>query len=334
MHRAAARQLSVSSRRPRGSARPPLIGKAPAQPLPCMQEIGRSGLARNGPVEPAPRAHCAPMSTPILVFTHANSFPPGCYRLLTEAWQAAGWRVLATPMLGHQAQHPVTANWTHLADELLGFVDRELPKQQPVAWVGHSLGGLLSLMAAARRPAQSRAVVQLDSPYVRGWRAGLVRFGRLTGLSHRVPPAAIAHQRRNHWPDAEAVRAHFATKAFVQRWDARVFEDFLRECFEPHPAGGLRLRFRREVEAAIYATLPGNLSGHVRRLRAPLGFVAGTQSLEMRQGGLAATRALVGAAHWREIEGTHLFPFEQPLATAQVVLELLAALTRLPGPGR
>ena len=48
----------------------------------------------------------------------------------------------------------------------------------------------------------------------------------------------------------------------------------------------------------------------------------------------AATRALVGAAHWREIQGTHLFPFEQPQATAQAVLELLAALTRLPGPGR
>jgi pimeloyl-ACP methyl ester carboxylesterase len=143
------------------------------------------------------------MSTPILVFTHANSFPPGCYRLLTEAWQAAGWRVLATPMLGHQAQHPVTANWTHLADELLAFVDRELPKQQPVAWVGHSLGGLLSLMAAARRPAQSRAVVQLDSPYVRGWRAGLVRLGSPDGPvapgssgRHRAPaPQPLAGRR-------------------------------------------------------------------------------------------------------------------------------------------
>ena len=62
--------------------------------------------------------------------------------------------------------------------------------------------------------------------------------------------------------------------------------------------------------------------------------MAGAHSREMRQGGLAATRALVGAAHWREIQGTHLFPFEQPQATAQAVLELLAALTRLPGPGR
>lgn len=265
---------------------------------------------------------------PILVFTHANSYPPGCYRLLFEAWQAAGWRVLATPMLGHQAQHPVTANWVHLLDELLAFVDHALPGREPVAWVGHSLGGLLSLMAAARRPAQSRAVVQLDSPFVRGWRAGLVSMGRLTGLSQRVPPASIAHQRREHWPDAAALRAHFAAKAFVKRWDPRVFEDFLREGFEAHPAGGLRLRFRREVEAAIYANLPGNLSGHARRLRAPLGFVAGTQSAEMRQGGLAATRALVGSAHWREIEGTHLFPFEQPEQTARMVLELLADLAR------
>ena len=32
-----------------------------------------------------------------LVFSHANGFPAGTYRVLFEAWRAAGWRVVALP---------------------------------------------------------------------------------------------------------------------------------------------------------------------------------------------------------------------------------------------
>lgn len=279
-----------------------------------------------------PRGTLRAMSHPTLVFSHANSYPAGCYRLLFEHWRAAGWRVEALPQFGHAPQHPVTPAWSHLVDELLGFVDARVGPEAPVALVGHSLGGLLSLMAAVRRPHQARAVVQLDSPFIRGWRAALVRFGHLggrRGLAHRVAPAAVAEQRRDHWPDRASLEAHFRGKALFQAWAPQVLDDYLREGFEPDPQrGGWRLRFRREVEARIYATLPHHLSGQVRRLRAPLGFVAGTRSREMRQGGLAATRALVGPANWREVEGSHLFPFERPLETADTVLELLDRLAR------
>lgn len=267
------------------------------------------------------------MTPGLLVFSHANSYPAGCYRLLFEAWQAAGWTVSAPPRFGHRSTHPVTAAWPHLVEELLEHLDAVAGPDRPLALVGHSLGGQLSLMAAAHRPQQVRAVVQLDAPFIRGWRAGLVRAASLSGLVRRIPPAKVAQQRREHWPDREQLAAHFRSKPLFQAWDPRVLDDYLREGFEPDPErGGWRLRFRREVEASIYSTLPHNLVGYARRLRAPLGFVAGTHSREMRQGGLAATKALVGAAHWREIEGSHLFPFEQPEATAATVLELLQAL--------
>jgi pimeloyl-ACP methyl ester carboxylesterase len=63
-----------------------------------------------------------------------------------------------------------------------------------------------------------------------------------------------------------------------------------------------------------------------RRLKAPVGFIAGTRSAEMRQGGLDATRRFIGPGRYREIEGSHLFPFERPEAAAQAVLNLLPDL--------
>jgi surfactin synthase thioesterase subunit len=56
--------------------------------------------------------------------------------------------------------------------------------------------------------------------------------------------------------------------------------------------------------------------------RCPVAFIGGTQSAEVRQVGLAATRAVTrGRIEW--LEGSHLFPMEQPLATAQAVLRAL-----------
>lgn len=262
-----------------------------------------------------------------LVFSHANSYPAACYRLLFEHWRAAGWQVHALPRFGHDRRFPVTSNWPRLVDELALFIDTEVRPDGPVALVGHSLGGLLSLMLAARRPELARCVIQLDSPLIRGWRRELLRLGKLSGLAWRVPPASIARQRRDHWPDAEAVRKHFASKPIFQAWDPRVLDDYLACGFEPDPErGGLRLAFHRGVETRIYAGLPHHLPSVARKLKCPVGFIAGTHSLEMRQGGLEATKAFIGPAHYREMEGSHLFPMERPDATAAQVMALLQAI--------
>lgn len=268
---------------------------------------------------------------PTLVFSHANSYPAGCYRLLFEAWQAAGYSVHAIEKFGHDPRHPVSSNWPHLVGQLLRFVDEELPAQEPVFLVGHSLGGLLSLMAAARRPSQVRGVLMLDSPYIRGWRAGFVAFGKLSGRIHRQAPASIARERRQHWPDRAALEAHFMSKALFRAWDPRVLQHYLDCGFEPDPErGGLRLAFRREVEAAVYATLPHALARATRGLRVPRAFIAGTHSQEMRMGGVEATRRFVGPLY-REVEGSHLFPFEQPETTAALALQLLGELVKAAG---
>ena len=51
-----------------------------------------------------------------IVFSHANSFPAGCYRLLFERWRAAGWRVEALDRFGHDPQFPVTPDWRRLRE--------------------------------------------------------------------------------------------------------------------------------------------------------------------------------------------------------------------------
>ena len=262
-----------------------------------------------------------------IVFGHANGFPAATYRVLFEAWQGAGWQVLAPPLLGHDPRFAVSNNWPRLRDEMLDFIDRHAPGQRPVL-VGHSMGGYVSLLAACKRPRLAQGVVLLDAPIFAGWRAHAVHALKLSGLMKRGGPGRVSARRRQHWASGDEARAHFAAKRSFAVWDPRVLADYIAGGMVPDPEQGalaVRLAFDRAVETRIYNTLPHHLAALLRRHPpgCPVSYVGGTRSPEGRQAGLAATRALVGERlSW--VEGSHLFPMERPAEAAAAVLRCLA----------
>ncbi|HSW08506.1 alpha/beta fold hydrolase [Aquabacterium sp.] len=261
---------------------------------------------------------------PTLVFSHANGYPAGTYRQLFQLWQAAGWRVAAVDKFGHDPQYPVTSNWPRLRDQLVDFIEAQACG--PVWLVGHSLGGLLSLMATCKRPDLVRGLVLLDSPVITGWRAHSVQMLKLSGLMARVSPARISRTRRHEWPSRKAVAAHYGAKALFARWAPGMLNDYLA-CGTIRRGGKTVLAFEREVETRIYNTLPHHLGQLLKRHppHCPVSFIAGTRSSEIRQGGLETSRALAGE-RFRWIDGTHLYPMEKPAETAALVLDLLAGM--------
>lgn len=257
-----------------------------------------------------------------IVFSHANGFPAGTYRLLFERWRAAGFEVHAVERFGHDPRYPVASNWRGLRNQLIDFIEAEAGG--PAVLVGHSLGGLLSLLAACKRPDLAAWLVMIDSPVVTGWRAHSLRILKHTGLMPRVSPGKVSRQRRHQWPDRDSVLAHFQSKPAFARWDPRVLADYVQAGFEDH-AGRVELGFHREVETRIYDTLPHHMGSLIKRHppQCPVAFLAGTQSTELRQGGAAGAKALA-RQRFRWMEGGHLFPMERPVETADAVLACLA----------
>lgn len=264
------------------------------------------------------------MTRPILHFVHANSFPAGTYRVFFEHLRKH-YDIQALPMHAHNPAYPVGNGWADLARELVD--ELEARYKEPVILVGHSMGGMLSLMVASARPDLVRCVVLLDSPVVAGWRAVLLRVAKRLGVDNRFSPAQFSEKRRNLWPDAQAAYEHYASKPMFAAWEPAVLRDYIEHGLVSHPKG-VTLRFTRETETAVYRTLPHDLGRLVRRsFPVPVGFIGGVASVECRQAGLAATRRLVGK-HFVKIPGGHLFPMESPAAAAMAVFRMIESLLR------
>jgi pimeloyl-ACP methyl ester carboxylesterase len=263
------------------------------------------------------------MNKPLIHFSHGNSYPAGSYSQFLDRLRA-DFDIRAVDMYGHDPRYPATDGWPKLVEQLISQLEQY---GEPVILLGHSLGGMLSMMAAKQRPDLVRCVVMLDSPVVAGWRALLVRLSKMHPLGKNLSPARLSYKRRNVWPDVAAAYQHFISKPMFAAWAPGVLSDYLKHGLEPHPAG-VQLRFKREIETKIYRGLPHHLGSLMdQRFPVPIGFVAGTDSEELRQAGLGATRALVGE-NFSEIEGTHLFPMESPDKAAQLTGEMIVRLLK------
>ena len=265
---------------------------------------------------------------PPVIFSHGNSFPASTYRVMLDSLRNRGFDVDAVEKFGHDPKYPVTDNWPHLVEQLADFARERIGKTGvPVFLVGHSLGGFLSLMCAARYPELARGVVLIDSPIIGGWRAGTINLMKRTPLMKSVSPGTISRKRRNTWEHREAVFEHFRSKRAFARWDERVLRDYIEHgTFDPDAAsdaegaGSRALSFDRDVETAIYDTLPHNLSALLRAhpLKCHAAFIGGRQSQEMRRAGMAMTQRIT-RGRIMMLDGTHLFPMEKPIATAAAV---------------
>lgn len=256
----------------------------------------------------------------LIVFSHANSFPASTYRVMFKHLTSRGFKVRAVEMFGHDPRYPVTNNWPHLVQQLADFTRTEVDKAgEPAFLVGHSLGGFLSLMAAARHPELAHGVVMLDSPVLGGWKATTLGLIKSTQIVAAVSPGAVSKRRRNSWPSEEATVAHFRHKKAFARWDPAVLQDYVRHGTQDQD-GQRVLSFTRDVETAIYNNLPNNLERLFRRhpLKCPVAFIGGLQSREMKQVGMQMTEQLT-KGRITMLDGSHLFPMEMPAVTAAAI---------------
>jgi pimeloyl-ACP methyl ester carboxylesterase len=254
-------------------------------------------------------------------FAHANGFPAGTYSKMFSLLERQ-YVVMAIEKLGHDPRYPVDDNWQGLVRELADHIESSAEK--PVIGVGHSLGGILTFMAAYHKPQLFSKIIMLDPPLVYGPLTLPVFLAKKLRLIDRVRLVSQTRKRRARWSSQEEAEAYFKRIPLFRRFDP----DCLRDYVQYGTIGvekGVRLSFDVNIEASIFRTTPHNMTCLRERVGVPGAVIVGGNSYTAN--GMLRRFAKRHGLYLELLkDGSHLFPLEHPEQTAVLVMETIQKL--------
>lgn len=255
----------------------------------------------------------------VIHFAHGNGFPSPCYRQLLSSL-GTQFDCYYIDRVGHTLEYPVTDNWQYLVNELIASVKRQV--HQPVIAVGHSLGGILSLLAAIEQPALFKSVVLLDSPLLGRLKSNIVRLSKVLGVIDRLTPAHRSRQRERHWPCRTDALSYLKSRSLFKTFTDECLNDYIDYGMQNNEDGYF-LRFDPRIEYQIYRTIPHILNQYEGLLQIPTTLIYGSKTNVVAKTDLHYMKKKYGINHY-EIDGTHMFPMEYPEITANLIIDILS----------
>ena len=248
---------------------------------------------------------------PPLLLVHATGF---CGAVLGPLAEALGglFHAWALDIRGHGATgapEGVDFGWMGFSDDVLAVVD-SLGLERAYGF-GHSSGGAAVLDAEARRPGTFRALycyepIVWPTPPPPGSRDLLIEG---------------ALRRRDRFGSREDARANFASKRPFSGFSPDALEAYLTCGFEEDGDGSVRLRCRREWEAAVYRRgLVHDGFSRLGSVTCPVVVASGDRREAVDGDVVARQAAALPHAHLETFAGLgHLGPMEDPVAVARSV---------------
>lgn len=246
-----------------------------------------------------------------VLFLHANGFNGGTYAdILSPLGERL--RVLAVDQRGHgrttlPADPEAHDAWLVFRDDLLALL--QALGETPTVLAGHSMGGTVSLHAAAERMDAAKRLVLFDPVVVTLER---VAIAGPEGLKNS-PLAQGARRRRATFPDREAAFEAYSGRGAFKTWSEASLRGYLADGLLEGEDGQVHLACRPEWEAANFGAHHHDTVGAfaraeipIRVLKAEIGSTCGLDAGEI-------SRLTDGRARTETVPGTsHFLPMERP----------------------
>jgi len=258
----------------------------------------------------------------LIHFAHGNGFPSLCYKQMLNHLEKQ-FDYCYVDRIGHDPLFPVTENWHNLVLELIASVKRQA--NQPVIAVGHSLGGVLSLLAAIEQPELFKAVIMLDAPLIGRFKSSMVQLAKALGIIDRVTPAFRTRGRRCYWQNRDQLIRYLRTRDLFKTFTDECLNDYINYGLE-YKEDGYYLRFDRHIEYQIYRTIPHVLPAFEGKLIVPSALIYGDKSKVVDRMDVRYMEKYFNVSCIKT-KGTHLFPMEHPQAVADRIIEAVSVLT-------
>ncbi|QUD87638.1 alpha/beta fold hydrolase [Phenylobacterium montanum] len=257
-----------------------------------------------------------------LIFLHANGFNAMTYRDVL-APLAGRLHVLAVDQQGHGGSPQRTAiegrtSWSDLSLDLIALLD--LLDGPPVVLAGHSLGGAVSLFAAAQRPDRVRALALFD-PVIPS-KAMVAQLLAAEGQWTRGNPLAEgALRRRAVFPSRQAVIDSYRGRGPFKTWPDAALEGYVEDGFAERDDGQVELTCAPAWESSNFRSHGHDPWSYIARLTVPVTVLRASNGSTCNLVSEDELPDTVPRKHVETIaDSTHFLPIERPDLTRATLL--------------
>lgn len=256
-----------------------------------------------------------------IVFLHANGFNALTYRQILEPL-GADIRVLAIDQRGHgsttlPADPQGRKDWLDLRDDLLALLAKIGAHDLVLA--GHSMGGTVSILAAAAKPSIVRSLVLFDP---------VVMISQRPETMASSPMVQGARRRRANFADRPEAFASYRGRGAFQTWGDQLLADYLTDGLKDRPEGGLTLACSPEWEASGFAAHDHDTGAAIAGLGSPIRILKAEQNSTCRVE--AGDFAPPGGLDIEVLAGTtHFLPMERPELVRAALVGAVTSLAPL-----
>ena len=265
---------------------------------------------------------------PTLHLLHGNGF---CATTLSPIAQhfPEHWNVLFTDVPGHGLSEQPSGfmpNWLRIARTIGDGLEKRLQALEisHCIGVGHSMGGIMTLMLAAERPHLFSQIILLDPVFFSPEIIWAQKFLRKSGLWKRTSLVKAVAARRNEWSNAEEMREYLLSKKLYKNWHPDAISAFI-ENGTRQTEHGLTLNCAPSWEASIFGSYPRGLWQAVRLLKVPTTILTATDSYSFIIKSAAKAAKKNSVIRVQSVEGTHCFPMEAPRISAETIMNLIGS---------
>lgn len=240
------------------------------------------------------------------------------------------WSIWLTDIPGHGGSTQPSIkmpDWKKMVNTIADaiYIQANVKEDGPLIGIGHSMGGVLTLLAAHKYPDLFSEIILLDPVLFKNEMIIAQQLMRLTGTwRHRAMVKSVAN-RTSIWPNLDAMKVNISSKPFYKTWHPQVISDYCQYSSRKINNGNaVTLSCAPSWEASIFGSYPKGLWQAVRNINLPITILVAKKSYFFIPKAVKRAAKVNKNIQWQTFGETHCFPMEQPKETAEIIEKLIA----------
>lgn len=221
---------------------------------------------------------------------------------------------------GDEVEHPFVG-WNGTSARMVSAIQAQqshgVLKGRRLIGTGHSFGGALTLLAAAKHPNLFESLVLFDGMMFPPLMAAGLAVSSFIGLNKHNNFSRQARSRGQRWDNIESAFQYFYKRGMLEHWHDDCVYSYLQHCLGEGANGEQHLVCPPWMEASIFAGRPAGLWKAIKSLNTPTQLFYGERSYPFIEPAVKRACKLRPNIQAQAIQGGHFFMLEDPSCLSQ-----------------